>query len=151
FYWLLKRTKPPAEMWRPSEPTMNAKCARITCPEDGSAASECRLADKSCAYKFGFICEKDPMPLSNHTFIHVSQLDIPESPWCRMTSSRVSSRVECAFHCKFQQRSGLCGAFIYDSTLTEPCVMYSTDSSYTEAITGEQYAQLYIAMPVWRC
>ena len=96
-------------------------------------------------------CRQIPVPLSNYTYIHVSRLNIPESPWCKMTSSDARSRLECASHCTLKQASGPCGAFIYNSTLTEPCIMYSTDSSYTEAITGEQYAQLYIAMPDWRC
>ncbi|KAK3796859.1 hypothetical protein RRG08_055694 [Elysia crispata] len=158
YYWLQNLTQPSAQMWHSTEPNLTGKCARITCDDrlrNGAPSTgpetDCLMADHYCQNNYSVICERDAVSLSNYTYIHVSRLNIPESPWCKMTSSGARSRLECASHCTLKQASGPCGAFIYNSTLTEPCIMYSTDSSYTEAITGEQYEQLYIAMPVWRC
>ncbi|KAK3764237.1 hypothetical protein RRG08_032943 [Elysia crispata] len=162
FYWLRKQTEPPEDMWFSREPNLSGDCVRIVCAEhywemnkqQEDRDSECLLADRQCDTDHSVLCEKEASPdiSSNNTYTHVSKLNSPESSWYRMTSSDARSRLECAAACRSQQASGSCGAFIYDSTLpTKPCIMYSTDSTYTEAITGERYAQLYITSPPWKC
>ena len=86
-------------------------------------------------------------------YIHTSKLSAPESPWYRMSSSSVTSRIECATRCQVMSTCGSCGAFVYDDTLSsDQCVTYSTDGScYTQAITDDHRSELYIAVSKWVC
>ncbi|GFS27647.1 hypothetical protein ElyMa_005290200 [Elysia marginata] len=169
FFWSQHQSKPPESMWFSDEPNNSGQCVRMTWADNFRRLTRsnipdtgCLLADHGCHNLYSVICEKDAIATSNnvqqlpnYTYTHISKLNTTESQWRRAASSSKVSRLECAAACTSQLTSGSCGAFVYNSTAAsssgESCVLFSTDSLLTEAISTEHYAQLYIAMLDLKC